>query len=192
MAHTKKCQDTAHVGVTVPIYSPLLRRLIFYIFNTQCHFEKRHGVLRNRSQMRTFDCLSVNIWLRSENHSYWLFEADIKTKWWRFFQHFWEKKKTWFRCISFLTCQEADRKWWHISVLLLKKKEYTTMHNSRIIFFFSVMFVFPLCTNYRVPMIWIFGYLQSYRLLLTPSQVFMRQSLSWVGSVLNTVFSQRR
>lgn len=52
------------------------------------------------------------------------------------------------------------------------------MHNSRITFFFSVMFVFPLCTNYRVPMIWIVGYLQSYRLLLTPSQVFMRQSLS--------------
>lgn len=52
------------------------------------------------------------------------------------------------------------------------------MHNSRITFFFSVMFVFPLCTNYRVPMIWIFGYLQAYRLLLTPSQVFMHQGLS--------------
>lgn len=159
MAHTKKCQDTAHVGVTVPIYSPLLRRLIFYIFKTQCHFEKRHGVLRNRSQMRTFDCLSVNIWLRSENHSYWLFEADIKTKWWRFFQHFWEKKKTWFRCISFLTCQEADRKWWHTSVLLLKKKEYTTMHNSRIYFFLVLCLCFPSAQTTGYP--W-YGFLGTY------------------------------
>lgn len=110
--------------------------------------------------------------------------------------HTWKKKpiflwKNFFRCIRFLICQEADREWWHISVLLQKKQEYTATHNSRIIFF-SVVVIFLLCINYSIPMIWIFGYLQSYRLLLIPTQVFMHQGLSWVGSVLNTVFGQRR
>lgn len=67
-----------------------------------------------------------------------------------------------------------------MAYICITSKEERIHHHAQLqnIFFFSVMFVFPLCINYRVPMIWIFGYLQAYRLLLTPSQVFMHQGLS--------------